>query len=167
VRTYPSHSSILYTLHPKHAGCEYPNDTSRWERFQASTTVCGHSIHFRSNMCGQICAAELSKKTLISGADPRRRSRAERIGITEIKIEKGAILSHHNCQPMLVPMVYRHAQTTDPPVRATSAGLYFHTQNSDRLDCHVSRSHVLLCLPVVSVPIPWSLILFVSNSLLL
>jgi hypothetical protein len=43
-------------------------------------------------MCGQICAAELSKKTLISGADPRRRSRAERIGITEIKIEKGAIL---------------------------------------------------------------------------
>jgi hypothetical protein len=27
VRTYPSHSSILYTLHPKCTGCEYPNDT--------------------------------------------------------------------------------------------------------------------------------------------
>jgi hypothetical protein len=93
VRTYPSHSSILYTLHPKHAGCEYPNDTSRWERFQASTTVCGHSICFRSNTCGQICAVELSRKTSIGRADPRRWSRAEQIGITEIKIEKGAILS--------------------------------------------------------------------------
>jgi hypothetical protein len=95
VRTYPSHSSILYTLHLKHAGCEYPNDTSRRERFQASTTVCGHSIRFRSNTCGQIRAAEPSEKVLIGGADPRCRSRAEWIRIMEIKIEKGAILSQY------------------------------------------------------------------------
>jgi hypothetical protein len=56
--------------------------------------VCGHSIRFRSNMCGQIRAAELSEKMSIGGADPRRQSRVERIVITEIKIEKGAILSH-------------------------------------------------------------------------
>jgi hypothetical protein len=55
--------------------------------------VCGHSIRFRSDTCGQICAAEPSEKMSIGRADPRRRSRAERIGITEIKIEKGAILS--------------------------------------------------------------------------
>jgi hypothetical protein len=57
--------------------------------------VCRHSICFRSNTCGQICAAEPSEKASISGADPRRWSRAERIGITEIKIEKGAILSQY------------------------------------------------------------------------
>jgi hypothetical protein len=96
VRTYPSHSSILYTLHPKRAGCEYPNDTSQREQFQASTTVCGHSIRFRSNTCGQIHVVELSEKALIGGANPRCQSRAEWIGITEIKIEKGAILSQ--CQ---------------------------------------------------------------------
>jgi hypothetical protein len=39
--------------------------------------VCGHSICFRSNTCGQICAAEPSEKTSIGRADPRRRSRAE------------------------------------------------------------------------------------------
>jgi hypothetical protein len=55
--------------------------------------VCGHSICFRSNTCGQIHAAEPSEKASIGGADPRRRSRAEQIGITEIKIEKGVILS--------------------------------------------------------------------------
>jgi hypothetical protein len=60
-----------------------------------STTVCGHSIHFRSNRCGQIGVAELSEKASIGRADPRCWSRAERIGITEIKIEKGAILSQH------------------------------------------------------------------------
>jgi hypothetical protein len=32
---------------------------------------------------------EPSEKVSIGGANPRRRSRAERIGITEIKIEKG------------------------------------------------------------------------------
>jgi hypothetical protein len=68
VRTYPSHSSILYTLNPKHAGCEYPNNTSWWQGFQASTTVCGHSIHFRSNRYGQIGVAEPSEKKLISGS---------------------------------------------------------------------------------------------------
>jgi hypothetical protein len=64
----------------------------RW--FQVSTTVCGHSIHFRSDRCGQIRTAELSEKASIGRANPRHRSRAEWIGITEIKIEKGAILSH-------------------------------------------------------------------------
>jgi hypothetical protein len=54
--------------------------------------VCGHSIRFRSNRCGQICAAEPSEKALIGGANLRHRSRVERIGITEIKIEQGAIL---------------------------------------------------------------------------
>jgi hypothetical protein len=54
--------------------------------------VCGHSICFRSNTCGQIHVAEPSEKMSISRADLRCRSRAERIGITEIKIEKGAIL---------------------------------------------------------------------------
>jgi hypothetical protein len=57
--------------------------------------VCGHSIHFRSNTCGQIHVAELSKKMSISGADLRCQSRAEWIGIMEIKIEKGAILSQY------------------------------------------------------------------------
>jgi hypothetical protein len=71
--------------------------------------------------------------------------------------------SVHSCHPTLVPTVHRHAQTTDSPVHATSAGLYFHTQNSDMLDHHVLRSHVLL---VVSVPIPRSLNFFVSDSLL-
>jgi hypothetical protein len=58
--------------------------------------VCGHSIRFRSNTCGQIHVAEPSRKTLIGGADPRHQSRAEWIGITEIKIEKGVILSHND-----------------------------------------------------------------------
>jgi hypothetical protein len=40
----------------------------------------------------------------------------------------------------------------DSPVRATSAGLYFHTQNSDMLDRHVLRFYVLLYLSVVSIP---------------
>jgi hypothetical protein len=57
--------------------------------------VCGHSICFRSNMCGQIRVAEPSEKTSIGGADPRHRSRAEWIRIMEIKIEKGAVLSQH------------------------------------------------------------------------
>jgi hypothetical protein len=53
VRTYPSHSSILYTLHPKHAGCEYPNDMSWREWFQASTMVCRHQVKYVwSNTCG-------------------------------------------------------------------------------------------------------------------
>jgi hypothetical protein len=38
--------------------------------------------------------AELSKKASISRANPRCWSRAEQIGIMEIKIEKGAILLH-------------------------------------------------------------------------
>jgi hypothetical protein len=50
-------------------------------------------------MCGQIRAAEPSEKTSIGGADPRRRSRAERIRIMEIKIEKGAILSQYPSDP--------------------------------------------------------------------
>jgi hypothetical protein len=68
VRTYPSHSSILYTLNPKHAGCEYPNDTSWQHGFQASTMVCGHSIHFRSNRYGQIGMTELGEHTSIGGS---------------------------------------------------------------------------------------------------
>jgi hypothetical protein len=58
-----------------------------------STTVCGHSIRFRSDTCGQLHVAEPSEKTSIGRADPRCQSRAEWIRITEIKIEKGAILS--------------------------------------------------------------------------
>jgi hypothetical protein len=50
--------------------------------------VCGHSIHFRSNMCGQIHAAEPSEKASIGRANLRRPSRVEWIGITEIKIGK-------------------------------------------------------------------------------
>jgi hypothetical protein len=58
--------------------------------------VCGHSIHFRSNRCGQIGTAELSKKVSIGRANLRCQSRAEQIGITEIKIEKGVILSQQS-----------------------------------------------------------------------
>jgi hypothetical protein len=65
---------------------------SQQEQFQASTMVCGHSIRFRSNTCGQIHVAELSEKASIGGADLRHWSRAEWIRIMEIKIEKGAIL---------------------------------------------------------------------------
>jgi hypothetical protein len=58
--------------------------------------------------------------------------------------------------PQLSPDARSDGSSTLPdhgsPARATSAGLYFHTQNSDMLDCHVPRSHVLLYLPVVSVP---------------
>jgi hypothetical protein len=56
--------------------------------------VCRHSICFRSNTCGQIRAAEPSEKTLIGRADLRHQSRVEQIRITEIKVEKGAILLH-------------------------------------------------------------------------
>jgi hypothetical protein len=66
-------------------------DWQQW--FQASTTVCRHSIHFRSDRCGQIHTVEPSEKASIGGANPRCQSRAEQIGITEIKVEKGAILS--------------------------------------------------------------------------
>jgi hypothetical protein len=44
-------------------------------------------------MCDQIHAAEPSEKASIGRANPRHRSRAERIRIMEIKIEKGVILS--------------------------------------------------------------------------
>jgi hypothetical protein len=79
-----------------------------------STTVCRHSIRFRSNRCGQICVAEPSKKASIGGADPRCRSRVEQIGITEIKIEKGAILSHmhtvhipfYSLRSIIYPLLY-------------------------------------------------------------
>jgi hypothetical protein len=40
--------------------------------------------------------AEPSKEVLISGANPRCQSRAEQIGIMEIKIEKGVILSQES-----------------------------------------------------------------------
>jgi hypothetical protein len=50
--------------------------------------VCRHSICFRSNRCGQIRAAEPSKKASIGGADLRHQSRAEWIGIMENKNRK-------------------------------------------------------------------------------
>jgi hypothetical protein len=55
------------------------------------SNTCGQ-IHVVEHTCGQICVAELSGKMSIGGADPRCQSRAERIRITEIKIEKGVIL---------------------------------------------------------------------------
>jgi hypothetical protein len=59
--------------------------------------VCRHSICFRSLGYGQIGTVEPSKEAVISGANPRCRSRVEQIGIMEIKIEKGVILSHRGC----------------------------------------------------------------------
>jgi hypothetical protein len=73
-------------------------------------------------MCGQIHAVELSEKASIGRADPRRRSRAERIGIMEIKIEKGAILSHQ-AEFTTIPSIECPCGGVVPLVRLVPAGI--------------------------------------------
>jgi hypothetical protein len=96
VRTYPSHSSSLYTLNPKCTGCEYPNNTSQQHGFQASTTVCGHSIHFRY-VSGQMGMAEPNEKALIGRSKTKTSEQSGADWNNGIKIEKGVILLQYYC----------------------------------------------------------------------
>jgi hypothetical protein len=63
VRTYPSHSSVLYTLNLKHTGCEYAT-------IQASSRGFRHLLCYMDTayVSGQMGTAEPNKKTSISGS---------------------------------------------------------------------------------------------------
>jgi hypothetical protein len=99
VRTYPSHSSVLYTPNPKCAGCEYP-------MIQAGCTGFSHLLQYvdTAYISGQIDTVELNKKTLISRSKTKTSEQSGADWNNGNKNRKGAILLQYPPPTVHVPM---------------------------------------------------------------
>jgi hypothetical protein len=67
VRTYPSHSTRLYTLNPKCAGCEYPTIPAGGMGFRCLLQYVG-TAYVSAYVSGHTGMAELNGKALIGGS---------------------------------------------------------------------------------------------------